>query len=121
MAQVNSQTAGNIVSQNIAAAATVTVTCLAPAAGQCNLIKSIMCYSTAATAADVHITKNDGTSIARLGGAGIGILGVPLVFTGLAQPKGGLSGYAADQTLIVLTTTAGTNVELAVVYDQVPV
>jgi hypothetical protein len=120
MAQVNLQTAGNIISQNIAAAATVTVTLLTPAAGQCNLIKAISCYGAAATAADVHITKSDATSIARIGGAGIGILAQPLVFAGTNQPRGGISGYTADASLVVLTTTAGTTTECSVVYEQVP-
>lgn len=120
MAQVDKQSGGIIISQNLAAANTVTTTLITPAAGQVNRILWIACYAAAATAADVHITKSDATSIARLGGAGIGILSAPLVFDSANQPRGGLTGYTADGTLVVLTTTAGTNTECTVGYVQVP-
>lgn len=120
MVQADSQTGGNIVSQNIAAANTVTVTLLAPSTGMANKIKSISCYATAATAADVHVTKNDGTSIARIGGVGTGILNQPLYFGESDDPRGGITGYSGDATKVVLTTAAGTNTECSVVYEQVP-
>jgi len=121
MAQVNAPlTGGVLIAQNLAAAATVTVTLPTPPTGMCNKIMWIACYASAATAADVHITKADATSIARIGGAGIGILSTPIFFGDEFQPRGGCPGYAADGTLVVLTTTAGTNTECTVAYQVVP-
>lgn len=86
----------------------------------CTKILWIACYATAATAADVHITKAAGTSICRLGGVGTSILNSPLYFGDPDQARGGVPGYAADGTLVVLTTTAGTNTECSVGYTMVP-
>jgi len=120
MAQVDTKTGGIIISQNLAAAATVTVTLLTPPTGMVHKIFWIACFASAATAADVHVTKSDATSIARLGGAGIGILSGPLRFADSDDARLGLTGYSADATLVVLTTTAGTNTECTVGYQMVP-
>lgn len=114
------ETAGIKVTRATAAAASVSATLDAPAAGQCTKIVWITCFSTGATAADVDVQKNDGTSIARVGGAGIGILSAPIRFDDGTQPRGGLCCAAADATKVVLTTTAGNPTTVSIGYVMVP-
>jgi len=114
--QVNAPiTSGVRIAQNLAAAATVTVTLPTPPAGSSTRILWIACYASSATAADVHVTKADATSILRYGGAGIGALGLA-VFGTINDAQSGIPGYDADGTLVVFTTTAGTNTECTVGY-----
>lgn len=112
---------GIYVDSAVAAANTVTLTMTAPPAGSVNKILWIAVYTTAATAADIQIQRNDGTLLCRIGGVGTAIAGTPLVFGSGPQKETGIpNDTAADATKIVLTTTAGTNTQITVGYVNVP-
>lgn len=110
-----------IVGSAAAAAATVTATLTVAPAGMVNKLIWVCLYGAAATAADLQFQRNDATLLMRIGGAGIGILGQPLIFGANPGPQTGLpDDTAADASKLVLTTTAGTNVMITYGYVNVP-
>lgn len=118
--QTDKQTGGVIISTGVeTAGATASITLLAPATGQVHKILWVSAYSVAATAADIHVTKNDATTISRIGGVGTGVLTLHR-FADPGDPRGAVTGYSADQTKVVLTTTAGTSCNVAACYVMVP-
>jgi DNA-binding transcriptional regulator LsrR (DeoR family) len=121
MAQTDVERGGIKIATSVGSATNATITTLQPPVGQCVKLVWATCFAAGSTAANLQTTRSDGTTqLARVGGAGIGILSAPLVFSDSSDARLGCCGVDNDSVIANLFSTGSSATEIAVGYVFIP-